>query len=347
MKKTVGWAKPTVSGGLRSAYPPYAMYMLALAVALFAATAHAQDWKPTKNVDIVVSSGAGGAADRQARVTQRFLQAIPGIPSITVSNRPGGAGLVAWTFLSQHPGDAHYISTLNVSLVTNQVLGVSKLRYQDLTPLNIVMREYVAVWSHAGSQIASTKDLIARLKKDPASLSFGFSPARGNQNHIVVGMIAKAAGIDPKTLKVVVYASGGQGTTAALGGHVDVWAGTLAGVLPHVQTNAVRVFGVSAPQRQAGASAVLPTFREQGIDAVYYAWRGFIAPGGLTPAQIAFWDQAFRKIVQDDEWKKVTVENVWGDDYKNPAETRKHLDSEYALLQKMLADLGVAGKAAQ
>ena len=314
------------------------------AIAALSSAALAQDWKPSKNVDIVVSSGAGGAADRQARVAQRFLQAIPGIPSITVSNRPGGAGLVAWTFLSQQPGDAHYLSTLNVSLVTNQVLGVSKLRYQDLTPLNIIMREYVAVWAHAGSQIASTKDLIARLKRDPGSVSFGLSPARGNQNHIVIGMIAKAVGIDPKTLKVVVYASGGQGTTAALGGHVDVWAGTLAGVLPHANAGKVRVFGISAAERQAGPSAALPTLREQGIDAVYYAWRGFIAPGGLTPAQIAFWDQAFRKVVQDDEWKKVTVENVWGDDYKNPAETRKHLDSEYALLQKMLADLGVTGK---
>lgn len=317
---------------------------ISAALATLCHSAVAQEWKPSKNVDIVVSSGAGGAADRQARVAQRFLQAIPGIPSVTVSNRPGGAGLVAWTFLSQQPGDAHYISTLNVSLVTNQIQGVSKLRYQDLTPLNILMREYVAVWTKADSQIASTKDLLARLKKDPGSVSFGLSPARGNQNHIVIGMLAKAAGVDAKALKIVVYASGGQGTTAALGGHVDVWAGTLAGVLPHAQANAVRVFGISAAQRQSGPSAALPTFREQGIDAVYYAWRGFIAPGGLTPAQIAFWDQAFRKVVNDEEWKKVTVENVWGDDYKNPVETRKHLDSEYALLQKMLADLGVSGK---
>ena len=46
---------------------------------------HAQDWKPERNVDIVVNSGAGGAADRQARVVQKALQALPGIPSITVT----------------------------------------------------------------------------------------------------------------------------------------------------------------------------------------------------------------------------------------------------------------------
>jgi putative tricarboxylic transport membrane protein len=312
--------------------------------ALIAPVADAQEWKPSRNVEIVVSSGAGGAADREARVAQKFIQALPGIPSVTVNNKPGGAGLVAWTYLSQHPGDAHYIATLNVALVTNQILGVSKLRYQDLTPLSILMREYVAVWVRAESPISSAKDLLARLRKDPASVSFGFSPARGNQNHIVVGMLARAAGVDPKALKLVVYSSGGQGTTAALGGHVDVWAGTLGGALPHAQTNAIRVLGVSATERQPGPAATLPTFKEQGIDAAYYAFRGFIGPGGLTPAQIAYWDQAFATIVKNPEWKKVALEHAWGEDFRGSGETRKHLDAEYELLRKMLAELGVTGK---
>lgn len=317
--------------------------VLAAVAGSWCVSVEAQEWKPSRNVDIIVSSGAG-AADRQARATQRFLQALPGIPSVTVSNRPGGAGTVAWTFVNQHPGDAHYLGTMNVTLLTNQVLGVSKLRYQDLTPLNILIREYVAAFTRTDSPIASTKDLIARLKKDPASVSFGLSPARGNQNHIVIGMIAKAAGVDPKALKIVVFPAGGPGTTAMLGGHLDVWVGTLAGALPHVQANTARVFGVTATQRQQGAAAALPTFREQGIDAVYFAWRGFLGPAGLTPAQIAFWDQAFAKIVKDDEWRRVQQEFQWVDDFRGAAETRKHLDSELVLLQKMLADLGVTGK---
>ena len=317
---------------------------LFLASALSLNTAIAQEWKPTKNVDVVVSSGAGGAADRQARVIQRFVQALPGVPSVTVTNRPGGGGTIAWTVLNQHRGDAHFIATMNVTLVTNQVLGLSSIRYQDLTPLNILLREYVAVYTRSDSAITSTRELIARLKKDPASVSFGLSPARGNQNHIVLGMIARSAGIDPKALKIVVYSSGGQGITAALGGHVDVWAGTVAGALPHVQSNAVRVLGVSAEQRLLGAAASLPTFREQGVDAVYYAFRGTIAPGGLTPAQIAFWDEAFSKIVKEDEWKKVSQDNVWIDDFRGAAQARKHLDHEFALLQKLLAELGVTGK---
>ena len=316
-------------------------YGAAVAAAFAVQSAAAQEWKPQKNIDIVVTSDAGGAADRQARVAQKFLQSVPGIPSVSVTNRPGGAGTVGWTFMTQHPGDGHFIATLNTALVTNQIMGLSQIRYQDLTPLNILMHEYVVGWVRTASPIASGKDLIARLKRDPASVSFGISPARGNQNHIVAGMIARAAGVDPKALKIVVFSGGGQGTTAALGGHVDVWLGTAGGVVQHVESGAVRVLGISATQRQPGKLAVVPTFQEQGIDAAYYAWRGFVAPKGLTAAQIAFWDQTFAKVVQEDEWKKVQEEFVWGWDFKNSAETRRHLDAEYELLRKMLADLGV------
>lgn len=301
----------------------------------------AQEWKPSKNIDIIVSSGAGGAADREAREVQKFLQELPGMPPVVVTNRQGGGGTVAWTYIAQRTGDAHLLATLNVALLTNQIVGTATVGYRDLTPLAILMREYIAVWTRAESPITSARDLVARLKKSPSSVSFGLSPALGNQNHILLGMLAKAAGIDPKALKIVVYSSGGQGTTAALGGHVDVWVGTLGGAIPHAQSKAIRVLGISAEQRQSGLAAELPTFREQGIDAAYYAFRGLVGPGGLTAAQRAFWDQSFAKIVESEDWKKIEVKNAWGSGYLDSGATRKYLDNEFELLRKILADLGI------
>ncbi len=316
-------------------------FWLGMMACCFVGAAGAQDWKPEKNVEIVVSSGAGGAADRSARVIQKYLTSVPGMPSVSVNNKPGGGGTLAWSSLNQHPGDAHYISTLNTALVTNQIMGLSTLRYQDITPLNIVMHEYVAVWVRSASGILNGKDLVAKLKADPASVSFGISPARGNQNHIVLGMVARAAGIDPKALKIVVYSSGGAGTTAALGGHVDIWAGTVGNALPLVQDGRIRVLGISAPARQSGGFAAVPTFREQGIDAVYSAWRGFLAPKGLTAAQTGYWDRVFSRMVDDPDWKDELEKNAWGRDFKGAAETRKFLEAEHLLLEKMMADLGL------
>jgi putative tricarboxylic transport membrane protein len=311
---------------------------------LLNSVAHAQDWKPQKNVDLVVNSGAGGAADRQARVAQKFLQSFPGIPSVSVTNRAGGGGLLALNFMAQHPGDPHYLSILSTGILTNQITGLSQIRYQDLTPLNILMREYIAVWTRSESPIASGRDMIARIKRDPASVAFAFSTARGNQNHVVIGMFARAAGVDPKTLKTVIFPSGGQGMTAALGGHVDVWVGTAGGALPYMASGSIRVLGITAPQRQTAKFATVPTFREQGIDATYYAWRGFLAPKGLTAAQIAFWDQAFAHVAQSEEWKKELEDNAWAEGFLGSADTRRHLDAEFEMLGRMLVELGVVSR---
>lgn len=315
-----------------------------LLLAAWAAGTAAQEWRPQKNVDFIVSAGAGGAADRQARFIQRVLQTIPGVPSVTVSNRAGGAGTIAWTYLSQNPGDAHNLATLSIGLLTNEILGTSKLSYRDLTPINILLREYVTITARADSPLVTARDIVARLKQNPASVTFCFSAALGNQNHVVIGMLARAAGVDPKTLKIIVFNSGSQGATAVLGGHIDLLVGTPGTALPHVQTGKMRIIGISAPERQPGDLAAIPTLREQGVDALYYSWRGVVGARGLTPAQIAFWDQAFAKVVQEDEWKKDLDKNGWAYDFRASADARKHLDFEFDLLRRMLADLGVTGK---
>lgn len=312
-----------------------------LAVVLLAGPALAQEWKPSKNVDIVVASGAGGSSDRTARVVQRLLQSNPAFPSISVSNRAGGGGTVAWTYLAQQPGDPHFIATFSPTMVTNQLLGVSKLRYQDFTPLSILLREYILVTVNADSPITSGKVLLERIRKDPTALSFAFAAAPGNHNHVVIGMIYKTAGVDPRLAKVVIQKSGGAGATAVMGGHIDVLVGAPANVLPHIQAGKMRAIGLSAPQRQPGPAAELPTLKEQGIDAVFYSWRGFIGAKDLTPAQIAFWDRAFAAAIQVDEWKKDLAQNAWAEDLRNAAETRKHLDNEHELIARMLADLGL------
>src|SRR5688572_23680186 len=312
-----------------------------VSAALVTGTAAAQEWKPTQNVDIVVASGAGGSSDRTARVAQSVLQATTLFPSISVTNRPGGGGTVAWTFLTQQPGNPHYIATFSPTMITNHLLGVGKLNYTDFTPLSILLREYILVTVNAASPITSGKVLLERIKADPTALSFAFSASPGNHNHIIIGMIFKAAGADPRKAKVVIQKSGGDGMTSILGGHIDVLVGAPANALPHLASGKARAIGLSAPQRQTGAAAGVPTLREQGIDAVFYSWRGFIGAKDLKPAEIAFWDRAFAAAVKGKEWKEDVAENAWAEDLKNAAETRKHLDSEYALIKGLLGDLGV------
>ena len=316
----------------------FAFLLCAFAVA---ANAQAPEWKPARNVEIIVSTGAGGASDRQARTVQKLLTELQGLPSVTVNNRPGGGGAVALNALAQHPADAHYLYVMQTGILVNRITGVAKLGYQDFSPLAMLMREHINVWVKADSPIKSAQDIVAALKKDPAGLSFGFSNARGNQNHILIAKIARAAGVDPKAVKVVVYQSGGQGIAAALGGHVDVWVGSAASAIPHMKQGTARVLGIGAAERQPGALASVPTLAEQGVDAVFWDSRGFIGPQGLAPAQVEYWSGAFARMVQDEAWKQELERYVWAPDYKNATETRRFLDAQSEMLTKILSDLGL------
>lgn len=59
---------------MRAAFTTGIAGTLIVAAIAFPAPANAQQWKPSKNVDIVVASGAGGSSDRSARVVQKLLQ---------------------------------------------------------------------------------------------------------------------------------------------------------------------------------------------------------------------------------------------------------------------------------
>jgi putative tricarboxylic transport membrane protein len=324
-------------------YRRYALASSLACLVCLAATASAQTggWKATRNVEVIVQSAAGGSSDRSARVTQRILQGLPGFPSVSVNNRPGAGGLLALHYLNQHPGDAHYIVTLSTTVLTNHLLGTSPLNYRHFSPLAILLREYPVFITRPDSPIANARDLMERLRKDPSSVSFAYATARGNHNHVMIGLLIKAAGGDPRKAKAIVYNAGGEATTAALGGHVDVGVVAPANVAPLLAAGKIRVLGVAAPQRQGGAFANAPTLREQGINAFYFSWRGFMGPKGLSPAQLVFWDQAFAQLVKAPEWKQDLERNAWAEDFMNSAQTLKHLENETESLQKLLVELGV------
>jgi putative tricarboxylic transport membrane protein len=314
-----------------------------VAIASIASTALAQParWKPSRNVEVIVQSAAGGSSDRSARVTQKILSSLPGFPSVSVNNKPGAGGLLSMYYLNQHAGDAHYLATLSTTAITNHLLGLSPLNFRHFTPLSILLREYPVFVTRPDSPIANARDLLERLRKDPASVSFAYATARGNHNHVMIGMLIQAAGSDPRKARAIVYNAGGEATTATLGGHIDVGVVAPANVIPLLAAGKIRVLGIAAPQRQHGAFAAAPTFREQGINAVYFSWRGFMGPKGLSPAQLAFWDQAFAQLVKVPEWKQDVERNAWAEVFMGSAQTLRHLEHETETLRKLLTDLGV------
>jgi putative tricarboxylic transport membrane protein len=324
----------------RMSTPSLALYAFAFMTTLGSTPAVAQQWKPTKAVEIVVGSAVGGSPDVMARLVQTIFQQRGLVPASTVVNKPGAANTIGWAYLNQHVGDAHYVATFSPAVIGNRLMGMTQLNYQDFTPLNILAREYVVLSVRADSPMKSLADMTARLKKDPGSVSFAFASARGNHNHIVLSMYLRSIGIDPKVARAVIYPGGGPALTAMLGGHVDVYISSPRSMYPLHKEGRARVLAVSSETREA-ALPDLPTLREQGHDAVFFTWRGFMAPRGLKAPEIAYWDSVFERLAKSEEWRKDTESQFWNADYLLSAAARKHLDRENEQLKVILSELGL------
>lgn len=303
----------------------------------------AADWKPQKNVEILVGVAAGGALDITAREVQKLWQDLKLVDVTTsVSNRPGGAGAVAWTYMNTRPGDAQLLSFASPTLLSNHITGVSPLSQNDFTPIAMLASDYIAFVVSESSPIRSGRDLLEVLRKSPGSLRVGNAANAGNSNHVALGRVAKSVGTDPKAVKVAIFSSGGQSMTNLLGGHVDLVVTAVYNAANQRKNGAARILAISAPKRLAGAVADVPTWKELGADVVEAFWRGVIAPPRLTASQIAYWDAVFARTAASREWQDIVHKNLWDNIYRNSAGMKTYLDQDYKERRQDLSDLGLA-----
>jgi len=317
--------------------------LLGLALLGFGAGANAQSWSPQKNVEIIVPVAPGGTNDKLARAIERtFVTGKILNTSVTVVHKPGGGNQIAYTYVSQQAGDPHYLLIGTTTLITGHATGSSKLSYADFSPIASVFNDYVVVAINADSPLKSGGDLIARMRADPQAMPLGFASALGNHHHIIAGLFMKNIGANPRDLKTVVFKGSSAALTALLGGHIELVSTGAGNAAPHMAAGKLRVLGVSSGRRLPGTMAVVPTWKEQGVDLVYGSWRSIVAPKGLTSEQVAYWENALRKVVESADWKSELERNYWGDFFLTGEEFRKVRDRDYREMKAVLVDLGLA-----
>jgi len=320
-----------------------ALATVALALAWTAAAAAQPAWKPVKNVEIIVGVSPGGGVDRTARTLQKILQDRWLLEvSSAVVNKPGGGGVLAQAYLNQHAGDAHYLEVSATSLLTNHITGKTANAWSDFTPIAMLYDEFIGFVVRADSPLKTGRDLADLLRKDAAAPPAGIATSAGNTNHIALALLAKRAGGDARKLKVVVFGSGGESTTALLGGHVGLVTTPAATALPQMQSGALRMLAVAAPRRLEGAFAHVPTWRELGYDIVVSNWRPVMAPRGLNAEQIAYWEYVMQRFTQTAEWKDELAATGGISHYMGSRELAAFLETQSTSFRAILTELGLA-----
>lgn len=301
---------------------------------------------PSKPVTIMAPANPGGGWDQTARLIQQTLasQKIVMVP-IEVENRPGAGGTIGLAeFITTNRNDPHTILVLGRVMLGAIISNHSAVSLSDTVPIARLLNEYEAIAVPSNSKYRTFNDLIEDFKKDPEHISWGGGSA-GGTDHILVGMIAQAAGISPSRITYIAHSGGGEAAGAVMGGHVSVGVSGYGEWKPHVQSGRVRFLAVSSENRFAGDPT--PTIRENGLDVVLANWRSVAAPPGTSDDARDWWIAAFRKMRGTAAWQNILKQNDWEDSFLAGPEFEKFLAEETVRNATTLHAMGLVPNASR
>jgi len=169
-----------------------------------------------KRPECIAPAKPGGGFDLTCKLAQSGLKDNGLLKApMRVTYMPGGVGAVAYNaVVAQRPKDAGTITAFSSGSLLNLAQGKFG-RYDEnaVRWLAAIGTDYGAITVRADSPWQNLGDLVAALKKDPTSVVFGAGATIGGQDWMQTALIARAAGIDPQTLRYVAFEGGGETLT--------------------------------------------------------------------------------------------------------------------------------------
>jgi tripartite-type tricarboxylate transporter receptor subunit TctC len=250
----------------------------AIAVALGASLAPAQESWPSKPVKLIVPSSPGGGTDVFARLLARTLSDAMN-QQFVVENRPGASGTVGAQAVAAAPRDGYtFLVAANASIAIVPAFDAKLTYVAELAPVarGVVAVSVLVVSPDTG--ITDMNDLIARGKKQPDALAFG-SAGTGTALYLGVRMIEEASGA--KFLHAP-YKGIGPAYQDLLAGRLQFMYTDLASALQYVSAGRFKALAVD---RKTPLLPGIPTFAEAGWPTIDSPTTfSVMAPSGVSPA---------------------------------------------------------------
>ncbi|MES2145138.1 MAG: tripartite tricarboxylate transporter substrate binding protein [Pseudomonadota bacterium] len=288
---------------------------------------------------IMAPAAPGGGWDSTARSMQEVLQAEGISPSVQVQNVPGAGGTVGLAqFAASTSGDPGQLIVGGYVMVGAILTNDAPVSLADVTPIARLTGEAVGIAVPAASPIKNINELVELMKADPGAVSWAGGSA-GGVDHITVGLLAKAAGIDPAKINYVAFSGGGEALAAVLGNQVTAGISGVGEFLPQVEAGTMRMLAVSTAEKWPGTDA--PTLMESGYDVNVQNWRMVAAAPGLTAEQKAAVAADIDKMVNSAGWKAVLETKGWANTYLTGADFDAQLAKEIEATSAILKDIGL------
>ncbi len=308
-------------------------FLASLMAGAIALPAYAADYT------IIAPANPGGGWDQTARSLQTVMQQEGISGNVQVQNVPGAGGTIGLAqFASQSAGNPNALIVGGYVMVGAILTNKAPVTLKDVTPIARLTGEYEAIVVPASSPFQSMADLVAALKADPGAVSWAGGSA-GGTDHIAVGQIAKAAGVDPTKINYIAFSGGGEALAAILGSQVSAGISGYGEFESQVKSGTLRLLAITSDKRIDGIDA--PTLKESGIDVVVENWRMIAAAPGLSDEQKAAVSADIEKLAKSAGWQETLKTKGWQDTYLAGPAFEEQLAKDISATEATLKAIGL------
>lgn len=301
------------------------------------ASALAQEKFPSRPIEMVIPTAAGGGTDIAMRMLAELAEPLLG-QKIAVVNKTGGGGGIGMVAVIKAKPDGYTIGGLwNAPLtMTPHLLPVPYVP-TDYTTLTLSTWAPLVQCVKAAFAAKTGKEFIEELRKSPDKYTYG-NDGVGGTAHLASERIFSKLGVKARA---VPFNGAGETLKAFLGGHVDIYTGSIAPIQPYVKDATAKCLVLTSPDRNA-ALPDAASLTDLGIASeATVLWRGIIVPNGLPSDRMATLEKAFVEAAKSEKFRSFM--EARGEEAKGstPAELRKLIDSELAAMGTVTAALGL------
>lgn len=307
--------------------------MLALGAMLLAAHTAAT----AEPIKLIIPTTAGGGTDGFFRVLAKDAEPHLKDP-LVILNVSGAGGTIGLSQMLRSEPDGHTLAGVWMGPVTVAPHSVPvTYKPADYIPVIQLTSAPYVLCVQPKFPADSGKAFIDELKKNPGKYTFGTDGA-GGPAQLATLRVFQPLGI---TQRDVPYKGAGETLLALLGGHIDIYVGSIPPIMPYVQSGKAKCLMVTSAAKVAKLPQAI-SLSEIGLGKEEtMLWRAILAPKATPPDQVKYLEAAFEAAANSPATRKFVEEA--GEDVviiKGPA-LRKRIDDEYAALGKLAKSLNL------
>jgi tripartite-type tricarboxylate transporter receptor subunit TctC len=216
--------------------------------------------------------------------------------------------------------------------------------WRELTPVSVIAMDEFVLWTNTTLPYKNVKEFVAGAKTANPPFKMGGTGSK-REDHVLTVFLEKKTGAKFAYLP---YKSGGEAATQLVGNHTASNVNNPSENAEVWRAGQVRALCVFDKERIAYKTKVtetmswadIPTCKEEGLDIQYLMLRAMFLPGKVTPDQVAFYVDLFKKLSQTPEYKDYMEKQALKPVFLTGKDMLNFLEEDDALNKGLMVEAG-------